>query len=383
MYACNADKGSKGAVLEGKETMRTSETPDLSPDLIQNAKRPRKILISGHSLTDDPLGADLEQIAQSLGDEMTFEEQILPGSSIRARSRGLDQNEPTWIGYSQGRNRRGEGKNILAELAAPADGRPYEALLITERHDLAGVLIWEDTVRYLRHFHDRFMTSSPEGQTYFYESWLSIADKNRPQEWIDYERHASRAWRCVTTRVNAMLERSGRADRIVNLPAGLALAELVALATKDSGLPGFTRGSLRETVDLFVEDDVHPTRLGRYYLALFTYAALFGRSPKGAWAPQGVSAEQAAVLTKVAFESLKTQERYSPALSLSACRAYFRETFSDVFWDYLKRAHFEKDQNFLSAAFKKTKLAWEWKHHHFAKGDHNPLRDPGPFDEGD
>ena len=56
----------------------------------------------------------------------------------------------------------------------------------------AGVsMIWHDTVRYLRHFHERFIAANPRGTTWFYESWLYVSDKDDPRRWIAFEREAS------------------------------------------------------------------------------------------------------------------------------------------------------------------------------------------------
>ena len=72
-----------------------------------------------------------------------------------------------------------------------------------------------------------------------------------------------------------------------------ALAELVERATQGHGVAGVTGSTVRNTVNRIVNDDVHLTRLGSYYMALVSYAAIYRRSPEGAWAPEDVTDEQA------------------------------------------------------------------------------------------
>ncbi len=353
-----------------------SDERNLIPDLRANATRPRKVFLSGHSLTDDPLGEYLERIAASLGDEMIFEEQILPGSSIALRNRETPETSAARPKGLSLRDRSGRFIDAAEEIAHPKDGRPYDALVVTERHDLAGVLVWDDTVAALRELHDRFVAANPKGRTYFYESWLDVEDKGAPRSWLDYERKARVAWRCVLSKVNASLAREGRADRILEIPAGFALAELVERATTGGGVAGLPRGNVRGIVDAFLEDDVHPTPLGRYYLALVVYAGLFGRSPLGAWAPEGVAGETATELQKIALTALERASSESLSLSLSECREHFRERFLDDYWDYVKAAYWSKEQSGIGAFLKRTRFAWEWKHRRFTEGSHNPLSDP-------
>jgi len=159
---------------------------------------PERVFISGHSLTDQPLPSDLAAIAASLGHPLQWNRQYMVGSSIRARVRGAKAppGETGWSGYHQGSNRDSENMDVLAELRQPrtVTGGPYDVLLITEEHGLLGTMVWNDTVRYLRHYHDRFIDANPAGRTLFYESWLGLDDKNDPRRWIAYERAASPIW---------------------------------------------------------------------------------------------------------------------------------------------------------------------------------------------
>jgi hypothetical protein len=295
-----------------------------------------RVFISGHSLTDDPLGEYMSSIAQSLGTPMAWNEQIVLGSPIRARSRGGDAADASFSGYRTGKNRGGSsGLNVAAELANPQTlgGQRYDTLLLTERHDLASVLLWEDTVRYTRHFHERLITGNARANSYLYHAWLEVKNKNDPSAWINYERAAAPAWQCVAARVNQSLAGEGRGDRMAYLPAGLALANLVEQATR-SGVAGISGGSVRETMDRLFSDDVHLTRTGAYYMALVSYASVYRRSPVGAWAPAELTAQQARSLQDIAWQSVANHYNSSSTPSMGQCQAVMREQYCSAFASY-------------------------------------------------
>jgi hypothetical protein len=293
------------------------------------------VFISGHSLTDDPLGEFMGSIAQSMSTPMSWNEQIVLGSPIRARTRGDNPADPSFSGYRTGKNRGGSGLNVAAELANPQTlgGQRYDTLVLTERHDLANVLLWEDTVRYTRHFHERLITGNARANSYLYHSWLNVTNKNDPSAWINYERSAAPAWQCVAARVNQSLAGEGRGDRMAYLPAGLALANLVEQATR-SGVSGISGGSVRETMDRLFSDDVHLTRLGAYYMALVSYASVYRRSPVGAWAPADVTAQQARALQDIAWQSVANHYNSAGTPSMPQCQAVMREQYCAVFAGY-------------------------------------------------
>jgi len=294
-------------------------------------RAPARVFISGHSLTDNPMPPYLAAIAGSLGQPVQWNRQYIVGSAIKYRTRGRDA-ETGWAGYSMGLNREGQGLDVIDELRH----RPYDTLLITEQHGVLDSLLWHDTVRHLRHYHDRFIDGNPRGRTFFYEPWLGIDDKGDPRRWIAYERAASPVWQCIVTRINVSLAAEQRSDRIVSLPVGLALAELIERATQGQGVPAVSGATVRETVDRIVFDHVHLTGLGSYYVALVSYAALFDRSPVGAWAPDGVSAPQAASLQRIAWEAVSRLKTQSRPLPLEQCRGYVTGSFADLFYDHMR-----------------------------------------------
>jgi hypothetical protein len=274
-----------------------------------NALSSARVFLSGHSLMDDPLGEFMSSIAQSLSTPMVWNEQIVLGSPIRVRTRGDNAADASFSGYRKGKNRGGSsGLNVAAELANPQTlgGQRYDTLLLTERHDLASVLLWEDTVRYTRHFHERLITGNARANSYLYHSWLEVKNKSDPSAWINYERAAAPAWQCVAARVNQSLAGEGRGDRMAYLPAGLALANLVEQAT----------------------------RTGVYYMALVSYASVYRRSPVGAWAPAEVSAQQARALQDIAWQSVANHYNSASTPSMSQCQATMREQYCSAFASY-------------------------------------------------
>ena len=350
----------------------------LPPAPAAAAPTPERVFISGHSLVDQPLPSNLAAIAASLGTPIQWNRQYMVGSSLRARARGANAapQAGNWGGYRQGYNREGENHDILAEWRAPktVSGGAYDSLLITEQHGLLGTLVWNDTVRHLRHHHDRFIDGNPQGRTWFHESWLSLNDKNDPRRWIAYERAASPIWQCLATRINVSLAAEGRADRITPLPAGVALAGLIERATQGAGVPGVSAADVRSTVDRIIKDNVHLTELGAYYISLVTYASMFERSPAGAWAPAGVDAVAAKSLQALAWELVETERRDRRQLSLDECQHELQQAFIANYWAYTRDTFWMAELGPVHAWLRwaKYRVQWHWRLRR--NGDENPLR---------
>ncbi len=336
---------------------------------VPQARELARVFISGHSLTNVPMPEYLALIAQSLSHPLWFNHQIIVGSSIQNRTRGAPPGE-YWSGYRQGNNREGAGLDVLQELRSPqtVSGGPYDTLLITELHGLAGSLIWEDTVPALLHFHNRLIEANPKAQTYLFEPWSNVRDVSQPADWVAYERAASPMWRCVATRVNMSLAARGRVDRIHTIPAGLALAQLIERATGSEGLPGITQESTAATVELLLSDQVHLTSMGNYFMALLNYSAIYQQSPLGAWAPQAVNALQAKSLQEVAWAVMAADLAQTTALSLPSCQAQYREQFCRVFW-----AQWSQREKGLLASWKARRQAGQCVQRFSQSDASNPL----------
>lgn len=327
------------------------------PKAAGDATRPSaRIFWSGHSLTDQPIPDYVAEVAKSLGNVVQWNRQYVVGSSIHTRTRGRNSGDSGWAGYSQGYNRSGQGMDVIGELRRPqtVSGR-YDTLIITEQHWLLGTLLERDTVRLLRHYHDRLIDGNPKAVTYFYESWLGLDDKNDPRRWIAYERAASPIWQCIVTRINRSLEAEGRQDRILSLPAGVALAALIERATQGSGLEDVSGTSTRETVDRLIADSVHLTSMGKYYMALITYSVIFRQPSLGAWAPEGVSAAQAKTLQTVAWQFVGDYYKSNKALELAQCRTTILDSFAGLFWNYIRDTSWKANIGMIRSEYRTLK----------------------------
>jgi hypothetical protein len=320
---------------------------------------------SGHSLTDPPIPEFVAGIATGFGRPMDWNRHSMAGASMEARTRGRPPSDVGWPGYRQGFNRDSDDMDVIAEFRRPRTirGERYDALVITEVHNILWPVLKGDTVRLLRHYYERFHEGNPEGRAFFYEAWLGINDKDDPQPWIEYERAASPIWQCVATRVNTSLEFEGRSDRIASLPAGLALARLVERAIATPGVPEITRDSVRETLDGLFSDDVHLAPPASYFVALVSYAFLFDASPVGAWAPESVTPAQADVLQREAAAFVSEYRASNRPLTLEECSALVRDSFADAFWRYIYDGYRRPGDPWLRARLARTKHTAERLRH--------------------
>jgi hypothetical protein len=334
-----------------------------------------RIFISGHSLTDNPLPDYLASVAESLGTQLLWNQQNIVGSSIRARTRGDGGESGSWSGYSQGKNRKGHNLNVISELNKPRTigAGPYDVLIITEQHTLLGALVWNDTVRYLRHYHDRMIQAHPRARTLLYHSWISLNDKSDPRRWIAYEKSAAPLWECIATRINRSLAAEGRSDRIASLPAGSALAVLIERAVQGEGLPGISASNVAQVVDRLIADDVHLTALGSYYMALVSYASIFESSPIGAWKPPDVTYEQARSLQQVAWDFVRDYHTGERPASLEECREYLLKSFNRTYWTYVRDTYWIKESGVARAYAKWIRHMATWHFRFRRKSSENPL----------
>lgn len=304
--------------------------PDAAPDAGSPAARTRaRIMFSGHSLLDNPLPDDFDRVASSLAKDVNWNQQNVIGSAIRVRTRGAGSG---WDGYRTGKNRRGRDLNIIEELRNPATlgpGEQYDTLVITENHRILEQIRWENTLGYLRHYHDRLIDGNAQGATYLYQVWLDI-DKDDPQPWIDFTRADLMTWECVASKTNLTLP-SARPAAVRVIPGGYALTRLVDAALAGS-IPGLT-GTDRAKLDAIFRDNVHLHRVGVYFLALVHYATVFEASPVGAASPSEVSAATAAALQTLAWDVVSTYDQAAAgARPMADCRA----AIADLCPDYMR-----------------------------------------------
>jgi hypothetical protein len=287
--------------LNGPDAARSSQAP-------ARARSDRRVFYSGHSLSDG-LPEEVQRIASSKGGGLNshFAIESFPGSLIRQR-----------VAKRRGGFLRGDDT--------------YDALVVTERHDLPYAARVEDTTRFLKQMHEELVARDPSAETFFYQVWLEI-DFDRPELFVTYERRALVFWECIASAVNAKLAEEGRAGRVRVLPGAAALAELVdrMIAGTVDGAPG---GSPRERVQSLFVDRVHPSEIGRYFMGAVHYAALFEASPEGAALPDGVSPALGASLQRLAWQYTSAYAPHAAASSareMAVCREYAARVMCPLF----------------------------------------------------
>lgn len=297
---------------------------------------PQSLFISGHSLTDNPLAEYIEHIAQQKGHTLPWNQQIGIGSPVRVRTSGgvmPGSGSNSWAGYSTGKNRSGSDMNVISEFRNPStlgSVTQYDAVLLTERHDLLSTIQWELSIPLLRHYHEQARAGSPNVTTYYYHSWLGIRNMDDPQVWLRHEREVLQIWRCVANKVNQSLQRDGLPENIKVIPAGWGLTRVVE-AMIAGNVPGFDSGSTRARLDAFFSDDVHLNRDGVFYVAALSYAIMFGESPAGISMPQGVSAIAGPALAQIAWEHVQTyQNTYTTWPTHAQCNALIDSTICET-----------------------------------------------------
>lgn len=333
---------------------------------------PQRLFISGHSLTDRPYPQYLAAIAASQGKPVQWNVQNQFGSTLRQRTEGSASHP--WSGYYLGTDRDGRPIDVLSELARPqaTDGAAYDTLIITEQHTLLGNLIWNDTPRFLRDFHDRMVETNPAAQTFLFESWLGPIDLDKPERWVSYERAASPVWACIAGGINRSLAEQERVDRIRPLPAALALATLVEKATGGKGMPGVSEASTAATMKRLFADDVHLTETGSYYIALVSYAFLYRQPPLMAWFPDGIRPATAKALQREAWAFTVQYLKNFRASEPDQCSRYVRENFVPLYLDYLRDLQRARDGS-LRHWWQWARFRLEWPRLFRRNSPSNPL----------
>lgn len=318
----------EGGVAMSEETRAATTVSAWAP------KDHVRAFYSGHSLSDGVPEA-VEQIAGSLGHRLDFETQSIGYSLLRQRTKGEVPSASEWPGYRAGSNRTGAGLNVAEELRQPrrlASGDKYDALVVTERHDLPAIARKERTAFYLTDMARHLLAGNPNAEVLLYHSWLHL-DPDAPWPWIDYERAVAPMWECVASRANLDLPARGEIPRVRVLPGGAALAELAA-ALWDGKVPGVAAKAPGERVRLLFSDNVHMTDVGRYFIALMHYAVLFGRSPEGAAIPAAISQETGRYMQTRAWQYAVSYGQRANAAArqdMAACRALMQNDVCPAF----------------------------------------------------
>lgn len=293
--------------------------------------------ISGHSLMDNPYADYLETISTSLGVQYQWNQQIGIGSPIRVRTSGNQSPPNNWLGYQTGKNRDTFDMDVISELTSPTtigSNELYDALLITERHDILDVIRWEYTNSLLHHYHNRLLAGNPEAETYLYHSWLDI-DPNDPQDWMGFETLMLNAWECVADKVNLTLQSENKTQGINVIPAGWALANLLQHILDDE-VPGFTGSDVQKVDDLF-SDTVHLNESGIYYLAALSYAIVNMRSPEGATIPASIQNSTGVVLQQLAWQYAQQYRSTFRPKTMAGCQQIMADQVCPRYFTFTNR----------------------------------------------
>lgn len=297
-----------------------------------------RILLSGHSLVDNPLIDYVEDIAQKTSNNFNYNQQIVIGSPIRVRTKGMNTNASGWPGYSTGKNKNTDNLNLINEVRNPQTlgaGEKYDTLVITENHSSLSQIQWENTIKYLRHYQDLMIAGNPATRSFFYHSWLDV-NKSNPTPWINHEKNAAVTWECVASKVNESLQSLNRTDRIRLLPSGGALVDLVEKVVAGQ-VPGFT-GSTSARLNMIFSDNVHLTNLGAYYVALVVFSSVYGKSAVGTTPPAGsnVSNSIAQSLQTIAWNYVNayySQAGNPTARTMASCRTFIANNMCNTYWN--------------------------------------------------
>ncbi len=291
-----------------------------------------RVVFSGHSLTDASVPT-VRRLAMEHGMDFESIYQSVPGSPISFRTLGNRDMPPNWEGYTFGTP---GGLDLVQEFRNPTQLTPgdrYDTVIITDRHDLLGVVQWESTVPLLRHYHDRLRESTPDGKTYLYHSWLDI-DKGEPQTWIDYEKNALVAWECVATKANLTLAEDGLPQHIKTVATGWALAHMVEEALAGN-IPNLT-GTPQEILDQIFSDNVHMAPSGQLFVGAFTHASVFGHDPSQTSIPAGIDPVMGRALLELARDLARDYHARPEqgVQQMSTCRTHIPATMCTPFWTY-------------------------------------------------
>lgn len=331
---------------------------------------PRKLFISGHSLTNRPFPDFLAAIAGEAGHPLHWNMQYIEGSSLRMRTDGTGS--PASSGYRNGTDRDRQPIDVLDELA-PRDNRPpYDTLILNEVHTLLESLIWNDTIGHALDFEERFFAANPAGRTYLYSSWLNVDNLDDPTNWIAYENAAIKAWQCTAIGLNSRLAEKGRTKSVRLIPTAPALAALVKQAVSPAGLKGLSAAAPRATMERIFTDDVHLTDTGNYYIALIAYATLYGALPENPW-KSTLDPVQAKALQDFARRFMTLWQKEQAKVPIN-CSQYLADEFAGNYLSYVRATKWRQDDGLLRAYFKWARFSFEWPR--FLRGDDpkNPFR---------
>jgi hemerythrin superfamily protein len=281
----------------------------------------------------------------------------LVGTLARAHSQSYSYYDHTvwgaalffnWQGNSHGKV-RDDSKPRADRTYLGEHGREYDAFVFTEVVPIESALEWAHSKYYLRKFYCEALKHNPNAEVFLYETWNN-AQPEEPDA-LDLEaqlRSDRKYWEELAddslsdrvanpVRFGRWLARVGIREEHCNpskafrfIPAGSAM---LALSTELSKLgdqaPRLASGDPMTMAGLFANaytnwhqvrggtassltlqrpneehDDIHHNATGNYFVALVAYATIYGTNPTGLPALNGVPEDAAALLQRVAWQTV-------------------------------------------------------------------------------
>jgi len=220
------------------------------------------VLMVGHSLFGTTGPSMLEQALLAGTGDARVQAQIINGAPL---------------GYNWKESDTANGVDARAVLP---DGS-ITHLILTEAIPLANHIKWSETEVYAQAFAGLAVAANPSTHIYVQETWHSL--KSGTGQPVEYDEMADIPWRerldqdlpvweKIVTDIAA--GKRSNAATVALIPAGQAMARLYdeIAANRVAGLGD---------ISALFDDDIHPSDLGHYFVAMVQYATITGQSPLG------------------------------------------------------------------------------------------------------
>lgn len=223
----------------------------------------------GHSLIGSNIPAFVHQLAEAAGfQDPAFHSQLGWGTSLR------EHWYPTLTinGFAE-----------MNDSPAHAPAKPalesgsYDVLVITEMVDLKDAIRWHDSGRYAGFWAGFARQNRADLRVYLYETWHRT---DIPEGWLErIDADLSELWEgTILAQAKAMPD----VGVIHLIPAGQAMAAFTRALEAQGGLPGIAdRHGLFVLNEDGTRDNIHPSDLGSYLVALVHFATLYHTDPRG------------------------------------------------------------------------------------------------------
>lgn len=262
-------------------TTTITPTPPPTNSNIQSLK----VAEVGHSLLSNIMPVHIVEIATGLGKQLALDVQLQVGAPLQLQWEGHAASPHSgWPDNPRQRDLRTE-----IPVASPR----YDVLVLTERVAIASTVQYHDSVGFSKLWRDLAVQYNPNTRLYMYTTWVGYGNEQfwpgipGIAEWRQRTEADGLIWEKLVADTNAVITSGPEFQIIPGHRAMMALYDAVVAGS----LP-WTGGNMT----FFIEDGIHLTRPGLYYIALVQVATLYKMSPVGAPIPSDVSLTQAQAL---------------------------------------------------------------------------------------